>query len=429
MLRSLALASVTCVALAQLTDVELSNIDVVQPPSFNLHSMSFSMFMNCNDQLGNCFTGTVNTPGVFNRQVFFANLQASYDLISKAVRAEDGTTDPSLAFQLQESNFVVERTIVQTSPFSPDNIVGDLTDAAPVTDDPSYWNVFIRVSLVDVPVDVSDRFRSVIYNFVQSYTFATIHYDSLWISTEADFITSGLEPVQGRGHKSQKLLIPLIMGVFAMLVVPIIISACLVMSAKNNNAAALLLAEKEKQIREVNDNIVQNQGALDTYRETEEARDEEMAKLEEKKKHRNAYEIQPKDVDWTPDNRHAPVTAPPPAPVERHVVSEPFGGTVTSHGGSVVVPAARGSEPFGATINQPIDEPAEQVEIPAEEPVEEPVEEPEEQEEPVEQAAEEPVEQAIEEPAAELDEERAPQTEFVDPAAPPPPQQFAEADE
>eukprot|EP01064_Diplonema_japonicum_P034450 TRINITY_DN713_c0_g1_i3.p1 TRINITY_DN713_c0_g1~~TRINITY_DN713_c0_g1_i3.p1 ORF type:complete len:324 (+),score=95.50 TRINITY_DN713_c0_g1_i3:55-972(+) len=279
-------------ASGQLSDVEISNIDRVNPPSFVTTNVSISFNMNCVDETGTCFTRTGTTPGTFQRATFVGHLVTALNAHAASVNTAAGNA-AAAAWTTTAAAVQWDRVVEATSPFAEQEVQ---TIEGTMITDTNYWNVFVRFTLIDVPVEVAADVKQAIG--AMTTTYPGISFNSLWVSTDAFFITEQLEPVKGRGHKDRKLLIPLILGVFSMLTIPTLITWVLVQMAQGSNKAEEVIAFKSKVISEQNNTLAGKNSALVTHEEAEEARKEEERRSTEMKQMRDRHELTEEDVDW-----------------------------------------------------------------------------------------------------------------------------------
>eukprot|EP01060_Flectonema_neradi_P032521 TRINITY_DN5189_c0_g1_i4.p1 TRINITY_DN5189_c0_g1~~TRINITY_DN5189_c0_g1_i4.p1 ORF type:complete len:194 (+),score=37.91 TRINITY_DN5189_c0_g1_i4:202-783(+) len=163
--------------------------------------------------------------------------------------------------------------------------------------DPAYWNVFVRASIV-VPRKIAEEFTSVIVVLRDLYPQCSINMDSIWVEYNAAFITEQLEPVRGRGHKSQKLLIPLIMGVISMLVIPMLLSLCAVKVAQSKHRSQKILNYKTAELEMyAKKNVVAN-AEIQVYDEKLQADRERDEAIEAELHQRDTHELTAEEVDW-----------------------------------------------------------------------------------------------------------------------------------
>eukprot|EP01064_Diplonema_japonicum_P015326 TRINITY_DN23040_c0_g1_i1.p1 TRINITY_DN23040_c0_g1~~TRINITY_DN23040_c0_g1_i1.p1 ORF type:complete len:322 (+),score=98.67 TRINITY_DN23040_c0_g1_i1:63-1028(+) len=299
-------------------EVEFANSPIGQ---FERKDVNFSFYLNCHDACFITTTGAVR--GTFNRRTFREALGTAYNTVAARKRTE---LEASLTAQHpngQFSAFVTQTFFDLGTSFDPavaDTIYSSIrfdrvvesSDVSTVTGrvktpngaevvPSNFWNSFVRVSMLSIPENIADNFNDVIVELSTSYP-AQIKFDSLWISTDAFFITDQLEPVRGRGHKSTRLLIPLLMGVVAMLVVPMIVSAAFVHVAQSAQKDQVRIEQKEKEIANLNRARVEKDAALNTFDEREMElkgiKDSEMEKM----RLRDQTELTEQDCDWMAKN-------------------------------------------------------------------------------------------------------------------------------
>eukprot|EP01059_Diplonema_ambulator_P021457 TRINITY_DN3564_c0_g2_i1.p3 TRINITY_DN3564_c0_g2~~TRINITY_DN3564_c0_g2_i1.p3 ORF type:complete len:305 (+),score=114.82 TRINITY_DN3564_c0_g2_i1:2726-3640(+) len=277
-----------------LSDVEISNIDRISPPSFVTESVTFSFNMNCMEVA--CFSRVDQTPGTFDRATFASNFMTAMNTHSSEVNTAAGNPTAN-AWTMMSTNFVWDRVVESTAPFDPTTV--ELVDGSTETE-PNYWNVFVRFTVTEVPVEVAEDVKIVIAKLYTSYP--GINYNSVWISTDAAFISNQLEPVKGRGHKDQKLLIPLIMGIVFMYLIPTLVTFFLVRLAQGHNKADQVIEGKQKIITEQHTVLTERKTALSSFETTEKDRAKAAAHEVEMKRLKDAAELTNEDVDWDAQN-------------------------------------------------------------------------------------------------------------------------------
>eukprot|EP00755_Sulcionema_specki_P004487 Sspe_Gene.30189::Locus_14837_Transcript_1_1_Confidence_1.000_Length_984::g.30189::m.30189 len=149
--------------------------------------------------------------GVFNLDAFMDAVRTAFNEISKEKRSQWGDQVTDAEFKISEADsskyLRVDRFVEKTRQNG--NVVQEKistpTQTVPIA---TYWNAYLRFTVLGVPEDVADDFYRVITKLFSTYNQCQIQWDSLWISTEIGFITDRLEDVPGRGAKDQKLLIP-----------------------------------------------------------------------------------------------------------------------------------------------------------------------------------------------------------------------------
>jgi len=185
---------------------------------------------------------------------------------------------------------------------------------------PTYWNVYVRFTLLNVPTDIVVPsavnplgMRSFISRLVKSATQGEytspvgggaacpgteIVASSIWISTEDNFLPDRIEPVKGRGKKDQQLLVPLIMGIVCMLLVPFLVVACLVSVAETQNEFDTKIAAKEAEVQKHERTVATLDEKLAIFHQNEQAIIEKEKIKREEAAAELAYELEEKDIQW-----------------------------------------------------------------------------------------------------------------------------------
>eukprot|EP00755_Sulcionema_specki_P034477 Sspe_Gene.102948::Locus_78800_Transcript_1_1_Confidence_1.000_Length_1208::g.102948::m.102948 len=299
------------------------NIEVVSAPSFEVGNVTVFMMMDCSAPNDNaCFYGSADEPGPWNRAPFLSALAHAFNNYSRQARlawddeplpsgswkdAIDTTyfrvdpdplsSDPAGVSQMVHFDRVEE----STKPFTP-QVVKSRVDSKAIPS-PMWWNVRVRFTMHSIPVDVADSFRSVLTGLPSRYPQATIHWDGVWVSTEYHFITQRIDDPKGRGTKDQQLLIPLLIGVFCMLVCPILVTAAAVGAQKRRNKVKAQLAAKERMLEALSREVAAKGSILEEMA----AKEVEMTEMERKAKaaetDRIERELDEDDVDWRETDR------------------------------------------------------------------------------------------------------------------------------
>eukprot|EP01061_Rhynchopus_euleeides_P006708 TRINITY_DN1577_c0_g1_i1.p2 TRINITY_DN1577_c0_g1~~TRINITY_DN1577_c0_g1_i1.p2 ORF type:complete len:328 (+),score=152.64 TRINITY_DN1577_c0_g1_i1:77-1060(+) len=313
---ALALAAATPVfAQSPLNDVQLSNIDNVLPPSFELTNVTVSFYMRCTNQTqGVCFLADTTKPGVFARNNFAMYLVEAFNSVAVAERARQaGSTNADTeAGKITTSSIIFNRVVEETNPFeSPSVKALDTHLNAAFATGADYWNVFVRFTLVNVAVEMADLSREVVGKLQDVYSTntnnkATILFDSLWVDREAAFLNDRFEPVPGRGHKDQQLVIPLVLGIFMMLAIPTFVSWLAVQYAKERHQGNRRAMKRDRVIEHLNDDLVTKNTTLEQNKEVQEKREEDELHEQEMARLRDHDDLDADDVDWDAKKPVAP---------------------------------------------------------------------------------------------------------------------------
>jgi len=126
-----------------------------------------------------------------------------------------------------------------------------------------------------------------------------VHGATAWIENVTPFLTNQLEPVKGLGHKDQRFLLPLLLGVFCMLFVPTLLSWGACTWAQSQKKFEDIHGLQEKVIKYMEDTIAAKTASAD-QRGTNLQRYEKVAFDErEMRRVHLAREFADPDMDWT----------------------------------------------------------------------------------------------------------------------------------
>eukprot|EP01063_Lacrimia_lanifica_P036537 TRINITY_DN7283_c0_g1_i4.p2 TRINITY_DN7283_c0_g1~~TRINITY_DN7283_c0_g1_i4.p2 ORF type:complete len:345 (+),score=166.69 TRINITY_DN7283_c0_g1_i4:62-1096(+) len=300
------------------------------PPAYETTDVLYSVCMNCQDKSGagnNCF---MNGKGVFNRANYETHLLSALGKVHNEARKmyEDHKTEKWISyvdadaanfggtkFSFDSGNLVWDRVWERTRPFEQKQALGvrlggdnEAKYLDTVTDEPSWWNVCLRMNLTEVPTDVAELMPKVLAQLEVEYNngevrsaFDTVRVltRSAWVEPLQTFVTNKLEPVRGLGHKDQRMLMPLILGVFSMLFVPILLTFLATNWAQGQKKFEDEHALQEKVIKYMEDKLAyktafadQMQSNVHRYAKME----KEAADAHNEKANR---QYQDPDVDWT----------------------------------------------------------------------------------------------------------------------------------
>jgi len=353
------------------SEQEYANLDDALPPAYMAANTTFNLMLGMNPlDRAACYSDGGN--GVWDRALFRMAAREAINQLAVAQVAIDnqwrswesplinknwGHAQP---YHMSDSpdvepnmwdNIRLERVVESTKPFLSTNT--DCTDnkdcwflgqheddtLAPQGDLRNFWNVMIRVTIVDIPVEVAQNFRPfmgamagyVAYNSAGSaaanagstlvsattgtYTKRCPNtkylFDSFWISTEDNFLPNRLEPVEGRGRKDQALLIPLIFGLAMMLIGPTSIVAIIVNHQEQINDNDAKILEKEAEIEKKTRDKASLMDQMDIYMKAEDKLALDGADKAAKRKKDHEYEIDEGDTTWA--RGAAAAAAQPPA--------------------------------------------------------------------------------------------------------------------
>eukprot|EP01062_Namystynia_karyoxenos_P055418 TRINITY_DN4624_c0_g1_i3.p1 TRINITY_DN4624_c0_g1~~TRINITY_DN4624_c0_g1_i3.p1 ORF type:complete len:336 (+),score=142.16 TRINITY_DN4624_c0_g1_i3:103-1008(+) len=268
-----------------LSDAQLHNLDFHQAPAFELANVTFSLLFFCqgNTQCWNNNNGN-GMYTLFNRENFRAGVTA-------AVNWQAGQLSTNPFAMNQWSNFHVDRIVESTSPTPGASTYG------------GRYNVMVRITLSDIPVEIANDFMPVItYLFGTSGAYnsnvAMLQWDSVWVSTQAYFIDNQLEPFRGRGHKPQMLLIPLMLGLSFMLIIPIGVVACAVAQENQLKIQAKALAKEELKGEKLARELADKEMLIHAHQKKEDEDIERAKKLAADREAAAKREIQEGDTDW-----------------------------------------------------------------------------------------------------------------------------------
>lgn len=210
----------------------------------------------------------------------------------------------------------------ETAAYNAEQLVSELRDKTIKSRPPTYWNVYVRFTLLNVPTEFVTPtpenplgFRSFISRLVKSATEGEytnpvtwagvpcpgtqIIPSSIWISTEDNFLPDRVEPVKGRGKKDQQLLVPLIMGILFMLLVPFLVVACLVSVAETQNEFDTKIAAKEAEVQKHERTVATLDEKLAIFHQNEQTIIEKEKIKKEEAAAELAYELEEKDIQWS----------------------------------------------------------------------------------------------------------------------------------
>eukprot|EP01062_Namystynia_karyoxenos_P026938 TRINITY_DN20792_c0_g1_i1.p1 TRINITY_DN20792_c0_g1~~TRINITY_DN20792_c0_g1_i1.p1 ORF type:complete len:358 (+),score=172.60 TRINITY_DN20792_c0_g1_i1:94-1167(+) len=342
MLRTGVFLALALAATAQ-TEQQRVNSYMAQSPSYDLTDVTVNFMMVTNgDYRSTCYTNSGT--GVWSRKVFReAARQAFNTLALLQRRREQGTLlingnwqvtypaetgvpawilgdkasvpQPNAANQPNiYDNLRFDRVLESSYPFPtqwPFDFEMHPINASRYTNNKNfgdnYWNVMVRMTFTDVPASIvapstmnpsgfrpwfGTMFAPSTGNYTSVCPGTKLLWDSVWISTEDNFITSRLTPVKGRGHKNQQMLIPLIVGLACMLVIPVSLVALAVMYAQQSNENEAKIINKENEIQRKERELAAMNEQIISYQKKEEEKQARVADQKAKRKAQLEFEIE-----------------------------------------------------------------------------------------------------------------------------------------
>eukprot|EP01065_Artemidia_motanka_P044768 TRINITY_DN6424_c0_g1_i1.p2 TRINITY_DN6424_c0_g1~~TRINITY_DN6424_c0_g1_i1.p2 ORF type:complete len:363 (+),score=148.75 TRINITY_DN6424_c0_g1_i1:106-1089(+) len=274
-----------------------NNPNIYNAPAYDMANVTFAVMFVCKQ---NSWCYRSQTGGVynsFNRDRFRSIITASVN-----ERAEELTEKEENRFKIDAFEQIVFDRLVESTDTQPSMINGQTYDG--------YWNVLARVTCVGVPEAIANDFESVIaIMFGDDYGYgdrATLLWDSVWVSTSAYFIDNQLEPYRGRGHKSQMLLIPLLLGLSSMLLIPGAVVFVMVSNQQTVREQEKLLEKEEQRLERLSREEAEKEAQVKSHMRAEEEEAERIRKVLQDELDFKNRELSLQDVQWAKGSEEKP---------------------------------------------------------------------------------------------------------------------------